>query len=144
MAVHRLPLGGEHRQSEIRPATLRCRRCGIVIGYGDRCDFCLDRPDDHVDAPGEHMGRRHTEWIPTVEVLIADHDVDTAEFLLWRLVEATEAETLLTGVAPVEQYFRRLGYLARQRGDDTLAERLRARYKACCATASRVGGDAAG
>jgi len=144
MTVHRLPLGGENRQPEIRAKTLRCRRCGIVIGYSDRCDFCLEQASDHVDAPGEHMGRHHTEWIQTVEVLIAENDTDTAEFLLWRLVEATEAETLLTGVAPVEQYFRRLGYLARQRGDNTLAERLRTRYKACCATASRAAQDASG
>jgi hypothetical protein len=140
MAVHRasLPLGDEHAQASYRPAVQRCRRCGIVIGYSDRCDFCRDRPTDHVDAPGEHVGRHHTEWIPTVEALIADNDVDAAEFLLWRLVEATEAESLLAGVPPVEQHFRRLRWIASKRGDDTMARQLSERYDECKAAAARL------
>lgn len=145
MAVHRspLPLGREHGQFDRSPASRRCRRCGIVIGYGDRCDFCLDRPTEHVDAPGEHLGRHHTEWIPTVEALIGEGDLDTAEFLLWRLVEATEAEARFENVPPMEQHFRRLGWIARQRGDEVLAAQLRRRSAASKTTSMRANrGDA--
>jgi len=139
MAVHRspLPLGRAYRQFDRAPASRRCRRCGIVIGYGDRCDFCLNRPTEHVDGPGEHLGRHHTEWIPTVETLIGEGDLDSAEFLLWRLVEATETEARLDHVPPLEQHFRRLGWIARQRGDETLAAQLRRRSAASKASASR-------
>jgi hypothetical protein len=130
-------LGNERGWSEMAPAARRCRRCGIVIGYGDRCDFCLEQPSDHVDEPGQHLGRHHTEWIPTVEVLIGQGDLDAAEFLLWRLVEATEAESLIAQVPPLEQHFRRLGWIARQRGDEALATRLRRRSAECRAAASR-------
>jgi len=140
MAIHRasLPLGDEHARSGLRPAVQRCRRCGIVIGYGDRCDFCLDRPSDHADAPGEYVGRHHTEWISTVEALIGDEDLDGAEFLLWRLVEATEAESLLAGVPPLEQHFRRLRWIATKRGDAVLARKLTERYEECKAAAARL------
>jgi hypothetical protein len=140
MAVHQrpLPLGGEHSQPQMSPSALRCRRCGIVIGYGDRCEFCIERPADHVDEPGQHLGRHHTEWIPTVEALIGDGDLDAAEFLLWRLVEATEAEALLAGVPPLEQHFRRLAWIARQRGDETLATQLRRRSEDCKKAAVRA------
>ena len=139
MALHSssMPLGGEHGQPNFHPSVSRCRRCGIVIGYGDRCDFCIDRPSEHVDAPGEHMGRHHTEWIPTVEALITDGDLDAAEFLLWRLVEATESEALLAGVPPLEQHFRRLGWIAQKRGDHELAKRLRQRCDECKAAVAR-------
>jgi hypothetical protein len=130
-------LGAEHGQPNMHPSVQRCRRCGIVIGYGDRCEFCLDRPSDHVDAPGEHMGRHHTEWISTVEALIADDNLDAAELLLWRLVEATEAEALLAGVPPLEQHFRRLAWIARKRGDDALAKRLGRRCDDCKAAVAR-------
>ncbi|MBM3672893.1 MAG: hypothetical protein FJW86_12045 [Actinobacteria bacterium] len=122
-----LPLGGERSQPGMAPLARCCRRCGIIIGFGDRCDFCLRRPADHEDAPGQHLGRHHTEWIPTVEALIADGDLDAAEFLLWRLVEATEAEARVAQVPPLEQHFRRLGWIARQRGDEALATQLRKR-----------------
>jgi hypothetical protein len=84
------------------------------------------------------VGRHHTEWIPTVEALITDEDVDGAEFLLWRLVEATEAESLLAGVAPLEQHFRRLRWIATKRGDDVLARKLGQRYEECKAAAARL------
>lgn len=139
MAVHHssLPLGGEHSQPGMSPAARRCRRCGIVIGYGERCDFCIERPLDQVDEPGQHLGRHHTEWIPTVETLIADGNLDAAEFLLWRLVEATEAEALIAHVPPLEQHFRRLAWIARQRGDETLAAQLRKRSEQCKAASIR-------
>jgi hypothetical protein len=145
MALHSsMPLGREHGQPDMHPPAQRCRRCGIVIGYGERCEFCLDRPEDHVDQPGEHVGRHHTEWIPTVEALIADDNLDAAELLLWRLVEATEAEALLAGVRPLEQHFRRLGWIAQKRGDATLAKRLRQRFEECQAAVSPSSGSAAG
>lgn len=138
MAVHRsLPLGNERSKYEMAPASRRCRRCGIVIGFGDRCDFCVERAADHEDAPGEHLGRHHTEWIPTVEALIAEGDLDAAEFLLWRLVEATEQEASTDHVPPLEQHFRRLGWIARQRGDEVLAAQLRKRSAASKAAATR-------
>ena len=140
MAVHRapLPLGDEHSTKRFQPSVQRCRRCGIVIGYSDRCDFCLNRPSDHVDAPGEYVGRHHTEWIPTVEALIGDEEIDAAEFLLWRLVEATEAESLVDRVPPLEQHFRRLRWIASKRGDDALAQKLTQRYQECKAAAARL------
>ncbi|MEX0666059.1 MAG: hypothetical protein WD598_15010 [Acidimicrobiia bacterium] len=140
MAVHNsaLPLGNERGWSALAPAARRCRRCGIVIGYGDRCDFCLEHRGDHSDEPGQHFGRHHTEWIPTVEALIGQGDLDAAEFLLWRLVEATEAESLVAQVPPLELHFRRLGWIARQRGDEALATRLRHRIAECKDAAARA------
>jgi hypothetical protein len=132
-------LGREHGQWDIGPASRRCRTCGIVIGYGERCDVCLNGPGEHDDAPGEHRGRHHTEWIPTVEALIVERNLDAAEFLLWRLVEATEAEARLEGVPPLEQHFRRLGWIARQRGDEALAAQLRRRSAASKASAESGG-----
>ena len=146
MAMHKrhqtpLPLGKEHGWSELGPAARRCRHCGIVIGFGERCDYCLEHPrNDHVDEPGQHRGRHHTEWIPTVEALITQGDLDAAEFLLWRLVEATEAEALIAQVPPVEQHFRRLGWIARQRGDESLDKQLRRRSSECKAAAERAAG----
>ncbi len=141
MAIHRsLPLGNERTQYGRAPASRRCRQCGIVIGFGERCDFCLERASDHEDAVGEHRGRHHTEWIPTVEALIGEGDLDAAEFLLWRLVEATEQEALTQHVPPLEQHFRRLGWIARQRGDEMLATQLRKRSAASKASATRTSG----
>ena len=139
MALHRsqLPLGRERGQWNAGPASRRCRRCGIVIGYGDRCAFCVESPSDHEDAPGEYRGRHHSEWIPTVEALIAEGDLDAAEFLLWRLVEATEAEARIEQVPPLEQHYRRLGWIARQRDDEQLAARLRRRSAESKAEAGR-------
>jgi hypothetical protein len=146
MAVHRpeLPLSGEHSLPVGYFTISRCRRCGIVVGYGDRCDFCRDRPSDHVDAPGEYIGRHHSEWAPTVDELIIQGDEDEAEFLLWKLIDAAEAEALLTGVAPFDRHFNRLASLARRRGDDTLASRVRSRYEDCCAVANEKGRAQAG
>lgn len=109
----------------------RCRRCGIVIGFGEHCDFCQQRHTGYVDAPGEYMGRHHTEWIATVDQLVLQGHIDAAEFLLVRLVDATEAESLLTGVPPFERHFSRLGQIVRSRGDDKLSRDLRRRYKEC-------------
>jgi hypothetical protein len=133
MPIHRqqLPLRGEHSLPDGYFTVLRCRRCGIVLGYGDRCDFCLDRPSDHVDAPGEHVGRHHTEWVATVDELIASGDDDAAELLLWRLIDAVEAEVGLTHVAPFERHFARLEQIARRRGDERLAQKVRKQYEDC-------------
>ena len=75
----------------------RCRRCGIVIGYGDRCDWCQHRPTGHVDAPGEHHGRHHSDWIGTVQVLTEEDDSYALMLLLPQLVAAAEAEAQVTG-----------------------------------------------
>jgi hypothetical protein len=75
----------------------RCRRCGIVIGYGDRCDWCQHRPTGYVDVPGEYEGRHHTEWIGTVQVLTEEDDVYALQSLLPHLVAVAEAEALVTG-----------------------------------------------
>lgn len=131
-----LPLSGERSLPDGYFTISRCRRCGIVIGYGDRCEFCLDRPSDHIDAPGEHIGRHHTEWSATVDELIIQGDEDAAEFLLWRLIDAVEAEALVIGTAPFERHFTRLAQIARRRRDETLALRVRARYEACCSVAA--------
>jgi len=109
----------------------RCRRCGILVGLGDHCDFCQQRPTGYVDGPGEYMGRHNTEWIPTLDQLLLEGDTDAAEFLLVRLVDATEAESLLTGVPPFERHFSRLGQIARSRGDDKLSRDLRRRLEEC-------------
>ena len=96
----------EHHASSTR--SNRCRRCGIVIGYGDRCDWCSARPLAHRDAPGEYEGRHHTEWIGTVQVLLDEHDLITAEMLLRRLQDAAAAEARTTGRAPYPWYSERL------------------------------------
>jgi len=75
----------------------RCRRCSIVIGFGDTCDWCQLRPTGHVDAPGYHMGRHHSEWIGTVRVLFEEDDTYALAQLLPALVAAAEAEAAVTG-----------------------------------------------
>ena len=75
----------------------RCRRCGIVIGYGDRCDWCQHRPTGHVDSPGEYQGRHHSEWIGTVQVLTEEDDTYALMLLLPQLVASAEAEAVVTG-----------------------------------------------
>ena len=75
----------------------RCKRCGIVIGFGDRCDRCQHRPTGHVDAPGEYHGRHHSVWIGTVQVLLQEDDVYALQLLLPRLVGAAQAEAKATG-----------------------------------------------
>jgi hypothetical protein len=75
----------------------RCRRCGIVIGYGDRCDWCQHRPTGYVDAPGEYHGRHHSEWIGTVQVLTEEDDRYALELLLVHLVAAADDEARVTG-----------------------------------------------
>ncbi len=114
----------------------RCRRCGILIGLGEHCDFCQQRATGYLDAPGEYMGRHHTEWIATLDQLLLQGDTDAAEFLLVRLVDATEAESLLAGVPPFERHFARLGRIARSRGDEKLSRDLRRRFKECSQRAS--------
>jgi hypothetical protein len=104
----------------------RCRRCGIVIGFGDRCDWCQHRPTRHVDAPGEYQGRHHSEWIGTVQVLVEEDDAYALQILLPQLVAAAHAEAELTGqpgygwyedqLAAVEQ--RALGGLPSSRARD--------------------------
>jgi len=137
MAAHRpeLPLSGEHSLPDGYVKVSRCRSCGIVIGYGEKCDVCLDRPSNAIDAPGEYRGRHHTEWAMTVDELIIQGDDDAAEFLLRRLVDATEAEANVAGVPPVERHFRRLAQIAHRRGDTKLEAQIRARYEDCARNA---------
>ena len=75
----------------------RCKRCGIVIGYSDRCDWCQHRPTGHVDAPGEYHGRHHSEWIGTVQVLTEEDDTHALQLLLPQLVQAANDEADVTG-----------------------------------------------
>lgn len=77
------------------------------------------------------MGRHHSEWVTTVDELLIQGDDDAAEFLLWKLVAATEAESLVAKVPPFERHFRRLAQLARRRRDEGLAAELEARFEAC-------------
>ena len=104
MALHKpeLPLSGQHSLPDGYATITRCRRCGIVIGFGDRCELCIDprRADD--DAPGEYRGRHHSDWSPTVDELIIQGDDDEAEFLLLRLIDATVAEATRRGVPPFQ------------------------------------------
>jgi hypothetical protein len=140
MALHRpeLPLSGEHSLADGYATIRRCRRCGFVIGFGDRCDVCLDRSADHVDPPGWYRGRHHTEWAGTVDELIIQGDDDEAEFLLLRLIDATEAEAVAADVPPYEHHFRRLAQIARRRGDRKLESQVRARYDECVRSTRRA------
>jgi hypothetical protein len=133
MALHRpeLPLSGEHSLIDGYVTITRCRRCGFVIGFGDRCDVCLEHPADRVDPPGFYRGRHHTEWAGTVDELIIQGDDDEAELLLIRLIEATEAEAEAADVPPFERHFKRLTQIARRRGDRRLEDEVDARYAAC-------------
>ena len=146
MAVHRpdLPLSGEHSLPKGYVTISRCRACGFVIGWGDRCEVCVDRPHGAVDQPGEYKGRHHTEWATTVDELIIQGDDDEAEFLLLRLVEATEAEAHVAGVPPFERHFHRLAQIARRRGDVRLEKTTKARYDECARRASEHHEQAAG
>jgi hypothetical protein len=146
MAVHRpeLPLSGQHSMPDGYSKISRCRSCGILVGFGDRCDVCLDRPKDAIDAPGEYRGRHHTEWATTVDELIIQGDDDAAEFLLLRLVDATEAEAMVAGVPPFERHFHRLSQIAHRRGDTKLEARIRERYEDCARNVAEQGRRAAG
>ena len=137
MVVHspHFPLRDERGYSDAPAFVNRCKRCGIVIGYGDRCDFCRDRPSDHVDQRAEYVGRHHTEWSTTVDELVAQGDTDGAELLLRRLVEATEVEVAALGAPPAEFHFRRLAQLAERRGDPEFAAQIKERYERCRAEA---------
>lgn len=77
----------------------RCRRCGIVIGFGDTCDWCQHRPTGHIDDAGEYFGRHHTEWIGTVRVLFDEKDYAALQVLLPHLVATARAEAANTGQA---------------------------------------------
>jgi hypothetical protein len=133
MALHRpeLPLSGEHSLAQGYATITRCRRCGFVIGFGDRCDVCLDRAPGQPDPPGWYRGRHHTEWAGTIDELIIQGDEDEAEFLLLRLIDATEAEAIAADVPPFELHFRRLVQIARRRGDARLEALVDGRYQAC-------------
>jgi hypothetical protein len=122
----------------------RCRSCGFVIGFGDKCEVCLDRPTDAIDSPGEYRGRHHTEWAATVDELIIEGDDDAAEFLLLRLLDATEAEASVAGVPPIERHFHRLAQIAHRRGDTKLEAQVKARYDDCARSAAEHGHRAAG
>ena len=58
------------------------------------------------------------------------------------LVEATEAEARVANVPPLEQHFRRLSWIARQRGDTALADQLRKRSEKSKASISRIAREA--
>ncbi len=146
MAVHRhdLPLSGQHSLPDGYVKANRCRSCGFVIGFGDRCEVCLDRPADAIDEPGEYRGRHHTEWTTTVDELVIQGDDDAAEFLLLRLVDATEAEAVVAGVPPYERHFHRLAQIAHRRGDTKLESQVKARYEDCARHAAQHTERAAG
>jgi hypothetical protein len=146
MAVHRsdFPLRGEHSLPEGHLTVARCRRCGIVIGYGDRCDYCRERPGEHTDEPGEYVGRHHSEWIGTVDELTIQGQDDEVELLLRKLIDAAEAEAYLTGLRPPEGYYNRLERLARRRNDNSFAASTRARYEQICASLKPDAGRRAG
>jgi hypothetical protein len=110
-----------------------------VIGYGDRCELCIERRVPVEDAPGEYRGRHHSEWAATVDELIIQGDDDEAEFLLLRLIDATVAEATLRGVPPFEQHFRRLAQIARRRGDTKFEAQIAARYEDCARQARGTG-----
>ncbi len=133
MAIHRpdLPLSGTHSSPGGHFTVTRCRRCGIVVGYGDRCDFCLYRRDDHRTQPGEYIGRHHSEWSATVDELLLQGDEVEAELLLWRLIDAAEAEARTTGTPPYDRHYTRLVQLAERRNDHDLAARVRAQHEEC-------------
>ena len=107
----------------------RCRRCGIVIGRGERCDLCSSRPGAHTDAPGEYEGRHHSEWISTVHVLVQEGDQAAAETLLRRLAAAAVAESESTGQPATGWYTEQLTSMeTRQR--DSLRNRQRRSHTA--------------
>ena len=93
----------------------RCRRCGIVIGFGDRCDWCQQRPTGHVDVPGEYQGRHHSEWIGTVRVLVEEDDTYALQQLLPRLVAAAQVEAATTGQPSYGWYNDQLASLEERR-----------------------------
>ena len=107
----------------------RCRRCGIVIGRGERCDLCASRPGAHADAPGEYEGRHHSEWISTVHVLIQEGDDAAAETLLRRLAAAAAAESEVTGQPTTTWYTEQLTGLE-TRARDALRNRPRRSHTA--------------
>ena len=104
----------------------RCKRCGIVIGFGDRCDWCQHRPTGHVDAPGEYQGRHHSEWIGTVQVLVEEDDSYALQLLLPRLVAAAQDEAKATGQPSYGWYDDQLAQLEeRQFGTQPTRPRVR-------------------
>ena len=103
----------------------RCKRCGIVIGFGDRCDWCQHRPTGHVDGPGEYQGRHHSEWIGTVQVLAEEDDVYALQLLLPRLVAAAQAEAKATGKPSYGWYDDQLGQLEERQFGTAPASRNR-------------------
>ena len=125
----RFVLSKPHGSQDDHGRVRRCRRCGIVIAFGERCDVCIQHPDVYVDGPGEHAGRHHSEWVPTVNELIVEGDWDGAESLLWKFVATAEAESRLTGRAPFEGHYQRLAQLAERRQDHNLAAHLRRRHQ---------------
>jgi hypothetical protein len=92
---------------------------------------CLDRFAKRVDRPGWYQGRHHTEWVATVDELIIQGDDDEAEFLLLRLIGATETEVEAGAAPPFEHHFRRLTQIAHRRGDQRLEAQVQERYQAC-------------
>lgn len=129
-------LSSVHSFADGYASVSRCRRCGIVIGFGDRCEYCIEHPSGHDDAPGDYFGRHHSEWTTTVDELLIQGDDDQAEFLLWKLIDATEIEAKVAHAPPFERHFTRLIQLARRRGDERLARETRDRYVACVTTAA--------
>jgi hypothetical protein len=111
-------------QSFVTSKATRCRRCGIVIGRGERCDLCASRPGAHTDSPGEYEARHHSEWISTVHVLIQEGDDEGAETLLRRLQAAAEAESEATGQPTTTWYSEQLTNLEK-RAKNSLRNRQR-------------------
>jgi hypothetical protein len=79
----------------------------------------------------------HRTDFTTVDEPIIQGDDDEAEFLLWKLVEASVVESLPAGVPPFERHFRRLGQLANRRNDARLVAEVSARDDRCAATVAK-------
>ena len=141
MALHKpeLPLSGQHSLPDGYATISRCRRCGIVIGFGDRCDLCIDPRVPTTTLRGSTgavttaNGRRRS----TSSSSRATTTKPSSSSL--RLIDATVAEATLRGVPPFERHFRRLAQIARRRGDTKLEAQIAARYEDCVRQARGAG-----
>ena len=73
-----------------------------------------NKPDSRIEAPGQVNGTHYTGYIDRVKELKRIGDLDSAENLLLKLVEATEAEAQADrcGVAP--WYYEQLAIVYRK------------------------------
>lgn len=63
-------------------------------------------------------GRHYTEWVPTLDDLRSDPDRQEEYLaLLLEIIDATERETLYSGLEPPPGYFTRAAIVYRKNGD---------------------------